>query len=263
MNEGDIISLILHNKIALFYNNFNESISFLQKNATSQISFSNELTIFPEGKYQLQLKQDKRLLFWIIDEPICKTNFIYMQTENQMNVNYHIPEFNEPICFISQSQFSKAYMSTSIVDDSNIKAEFRDSILIGRTAKRCPNTKQCSAMFNSPFFYRVIGGQNKILSIKLDVQYADPNISNCMIHSENALLNTAQMEVFCDTFSDDLKFYSNGFLLVVIVLVIFVISSRWLCPSACQSNEMNARFKNLKKDPFASPLEQPHGTADE
>ena len=183
-----------------------------------------------------------------------------MQSENKMSINYHIPNISSPLCFFVQPDFSSLYFATSINNDGNVISEFRSSVLIGEPVKKCLNPKRCSELFSTPFFYRLVGGQNKLLSIKTTVKNPLPEVKKCMLESMNDdVLDAAKREVFCDTFSDDIVLYSYVVLIAISVVIIFFLSRSFLCPHACEQNQYEKRFKDLKNDPFAKALDQPHG----
>ena len=261
MVEESDLRLDLTNKTAIFYRTQEGEMFTVEVNKyDSKIKQMVYLIQFPEGYYSLHMNKAITLVFWVIDAPICPEHIFYLQTENKMSINYEVPNISSPLCFFIQPDFSSAYFSTSILDDENLTSEFRSSVLIGEPVKECPNPRRCSEMFSSPFFYRLVGGQNKLLSIKAEIKDPLPSIKKCMLESiDDEFLVNSKKEVYCDTFSDDLILYSYGLWIALAVVAIFFISKRYFCPHAFQPSQMEKRFKDLKNDPYAKSLGQPHG----
>ena len=261
MSTGSKLYLNLENKVAYMYQDLKPLISVEKNGTLFPVGKSKYITRFPMGQYEITLKNNTNLLFWVLDYDICENNVLYVQTENKVSINMPIPDINGPICFFFQSYFSSAYVVTSIVEDEGLVSEFRDSAEIGKKSKVCENPKKCNFLFNSPFFYRLVGGKNKLLSIKFEVENPESTITQCAFESSNNLLNTSTAQLFCDTYSDDISYYSYAVLVLIAVVILFIVVLQFMFPQLFSSNQMDKRFKNLKKNPYANQLDQPNGEA--
>lgn len=263
----DEFKLDLTNKICIFFGN-DISEKFKIYNNTKEIfPFTNETTtLLKDDTYQVTMKKAAKLIFWIIDKPICDSNILYLETPNTVQLDYNLPNTTKPICVIFQNQFAEGFaLATLKSANPYTQSMYYDSLVIGDPKIKCELGRKCLMNSRAPFFFKTINTSSSRLTLKFKAIKPKDTVKNCSFEYRNAIFKGVEPHLQCGKMFDDVSILVYISFFVFIALGLIALLTMFI-RNVCCPQIYKVDFSSIKKAPFAHELprkEDPNAKDDE
>ena len=249
LEEGSHFSLNLINKTAFFIGNLKHSTNFKLNQHHYNFPYHEKFTEIGGQNLTVDITKNTTLSFWIIDSNSCK-HAVYLQSPGLLHTDLtYIPDST---CFFPQLEYGEG--TVEITHYSEVNISFFNSLTLSKPIKTCYNTGPCKLTTNQHYYLQINNKNNKTFSI--DYSVTQPSVSDmkCLAHSSDNFVHFENVK--CSEIKE--VWFNNQIISAVVIFIIFLaviykLFGHLLCPS----NEA-LLFDNLKKDPYATPLEKPN-----
>lgn len=270
-------------------NTFGFSVKFYENDHNPQV-YDN----FPSGSltisgYELTLfsntataEESVSVPLWLIPKTLCNGTNALIIAEHHLLLDAKSTKFQGTVCLFSQTEFhsakvdaimkSKDSTSSLAFYENNLKSDSNHETDIDEPVKACSRGEKCHTHHLNPFFIVIKSKPQKPIKFKLDYEVRAPqnNIVHCQINSilkithegpKKSAIVFEGANIKCESRANDMlviyKYIGIFFVLVLAVIITLqctgtVDIGEILCP-----DEEKKRFENLKKDPYASRIDEP------
>ena len=191
-------------------------------------------------------------------------------------------KFQGKVCLFSQTEFHSAKVMTQLKSndpkstvsfyENNIISDSNKETDINNPVKICNRNKKCYTRHLNPFFIVIKSKSQKPIKFTLDyeVRVPNPNIVYCKMNSiisifpqgpKKSAIVFENANVKCESRANDMlvvyKYIGISFTIILAIVITLqclgvIDLGDLLCP-----DEEKRRFNNLKKDPYASRIDEP------
>lgn len=288
------VKILLHDRMAVIPdgqpNTFGFSIKFTPKDDDPQIYDSFPIDSFTITGYELTLfskksNQDETVSIplWLIPKSLCNGTNALINAEHHLLMNSKSTKFQGKVCLFSQTEFHSAkveailksndpFSKISFYENNNFNSDSSKETDANEPVKICLKDTKCHTHHLNPFFIVIQSKSQKAIKFKLDyeVRAPKPDIVYCQM---NSIINVSPKgpkksasvfegtNVKCESRANDMLVVFKYIAIFVVILLAVVITLQCsgiidlgdiLCP-----DEEKKRFQNLKKDPYASRIDDP------
>ena len=260
LDSGSTFNLNLENKTAYFIGNVKDYIDIQLNGQYYNFPYYKQFTEVGGNNFTLEVLKNTTLSFWVIDSFLCD-HAIYIETEYMLNTL--LTSIPNATCFFTQLDYSESNLE--IQDYPDINVDFYNSLKISEPVKTCVNNETCTYVTSQQYYIRVINPENRNFTLKYKVIPSDhptsskTKVRGCALYSSDNFIATAPLR--CPK-PPKQSSYSSVVISLFVCLIVLAIIYKFFGKHLCPSNEA-LLFENLKRDPYATPLEKPNEINDD
>lgn len=269
-------------------NTFGFSVKYTKNDNDLQVYDSFPIDSFTVTGYELTLfskssaEETVSIPLWLIPKSLCNGTNALINAEHHLLMNSKSSKFKGKVCLFSQTKFHSATVEATLKSndpnsyisfyENNINSDSNNEIDINEPTKICSRNKKCHTHHLNPFFIVIKSKSQSPIKFALDyeVRAPKPDIVYCKMNSiidvspqgpKKSAIVFDGANVKCESRANDMLIVYKYIAILFVLLLTVVITLQCtglinlgdlLCP-----DEEKRRFNNLKKDPYASRIEEP------
>lgn len=280
LKPNKTVNIPLNDKAAVIINADPSSISFSIRPKSGQIitipSYPSD-NLYITGEYfNISSNGEDEYTYvpiWVIPTNYCNANTGIMKAEHHLELKSKAINFTGNLCLFSQPQFRRAKVSVRVkMDDTKGKIDIFTGLDTEEPVRKCESGDCCKyTSHHHPFFIRITGKEGQMrLFTDYEVHGSPDGTVYCSIRPIPFLFKDkfkhrvgflGAVHHQCESEATDMlaAFRVIGISLLLIVMLIMVLQYTGMINfgEICCPDREDQRFNNLKKDPYASPLDEP------